>query len=151
MPSGTERPLLRVEDLSIELPANGERDAHLAVRGLTFAIRAGEAVGLVGESGSGKTLTALALLGLAPARVLGRIEFDGAELTALGEREWRRIRGGGIGLVFQEPLSALNPVLTVGSQLVETIRAHAPMARSAARERALELLAQVALPDPGGG
>jgi ABC-type dipeptide/oligopeptide/nickel transport system ATPase component len=121
------------------------------VRDASLQVDRGEIVGLVGESGSGKSLTALAALGLIPPpgrRVSGSIRFDGRELSGLSERELRPIRGRRIGLVFQEPSAALNPVLTIGAQIVEAIRAHHRMPRDQARRRALDLLARLALPDP---
>ena len=141
--------LLRVERLEISFP--GRAGPVPVVRNASFAVEVGQAVGLVGESGSGKSLTALALLGLVPApgRVSGgRISFDGRDLSTLNGREWRRVRGGEIGLVFQEPASALNPVLTVGTQIAEAIRAHGDCSRAEAKGRARELLSRVALPDP---
>ncbi|MFN7940604.1 MAG: ABC transporter ATP-binding protein [Thermoanaerobaculia bacterium] len=140
--------LLEIDDLTIGFPGPG--GPVPVVRGVSFRVEAGESVGLVGESGSGKSLTALAVLGLVPSpgKILaGRIRFAGQELTTAGERELRAVRGGGIGLVFQEPGAALNPVLSVGSQLIEAIRAHRVMPRSQARRRAVELLERVAIPD----
>ncbi len=122
-----------------------------AVDGIDLTIRAGETVGLVGESGSGKTMTALSILGLVPPPgriVAGEILFRGRDLVALSTRELRAIRGREIAMIFQEPASALNPVFTVGQQIAEVLRAHAGLARSAARERAIERLAEVGIPDP---
>jgi ABC-type glutathione transport system ATPase component len=136
-------PLLEVERLAIEFPASAEQAAVRAVRDLSFQVASGEIVGLIGESGAGKTLTALALLGLAPAAAAVRavaLRFEGRELSGMREDELRRIRGGAIGLVFQEPMTALNPVLSIGDQVVEAMRAHLHLGRSAARRRALELL-----------
>ncbi len=142
--------LVEVHDLRISFPVDGAPVA--VVREATFAVDRGEILGLVGESGSGKSLTALALLGLVPPP--GRVEpgssirLDGQELVGLSERALRAIRGRRIGLVFQEPSAALNPVLTVGTQIVEAIRAHRPVSRAAAWRRAEELLARLAVPDP---
>jgi ABC-type microcin C transport system duplicated ATPase subunit YejF len=144
---GDAQPLLEVDRLRIEFPHR----ATPAVRDLSFRIRAAEIVGLVGESGSGKSLTALAVLGLVPAPGMVRasaIRFRGRELAGGGEKELRRVRGAEIGLVFQEPMSALNPVLSLGDQIVEAIRAHEPLTRRAARARALELMTELAIPDP---
>ena len=148
-------PLLSIEGLTIAFPA-GDGLAEV-VRGVSLAVGAGEVVGLVGESGSGKTMTALATLRLVPppgritaGKVLlhrGR-DAAGLELLALPEKELRRIRGGSIGMVFQEPAAALDPVFTIGYQLVEAIRAHREASRAVARRRAEELLALVAVPDP---
>jgi oligopeptide/dipeptide ABC transporter ATP-binding protein len=141
-------PLLRVRDLTVAFPGD-ERDL-VAVRGVSLAVAAGEVVGLVGESGSGKSLTALAVLGLLPppgAIRSGSIELAGRELRGLSEAEYRRVRGGRIGLVFQEPGAALNPVLTIGTQIVEAMRAHRDLSRREARERAVALLDSLAFPD----
>jgi peptide/nickel transport system ATP-binding protein len=148
-------PLLTVDRLSIAFPA-GDGWAEV-VRGASLSIGAGEVVGLVGESGSGKTMTALAVLRLVPepgritggsVRLYGRGDASGVELLSLPERELRRVRGGAIGMVFQEPAAALDPVFTVGYQLVEAIRAHRDVTRAVARRRAEELLALVAVPEP---
>ncbi|MCM2268919.1 MAG: ABC transporter ATP-binding protein [Thermoanaerobaculia bacterium] len=141
-------PLLRIRDLSVAFP--GRERELVAVRGLSLEVAAGEVVGLVGESGSGKSLTALAVLGLVPppgAIRAGSIELAGRELRGLSETEYRAVRGARIGLVFQEPGAALNPVLTIGTQIVEAMRAHRPLSRRAARERAIELLDRLAIPD----
>ena len=143
-------PLLEIRDLEIGFPA-GDGGLLKVVRGASLAVARREIVGLVGESGSGKSLTALATLGLVPApgRILGgSVRLDGRELVGLPERELRAIRGARIGLVFQEPSAALNPVLTVGTQIVEAIRAHQPVAAGVARERALDLLRRLSIPDP---
>jgi oligopeptide/dipeptide ABC transporter ATP-binding protein len=143
-------PLLEIRDLAIRFPAPGGGGIDV-VRGAFLEVGRGEVVGLVGESGSGKSLTALAILGLVPppGRIVGgSVRLGGRELRGLSEAEYRPIRGGRIGLVFQEPGAALNPVLTIGAQIVEAIRAHRPMPKTEARERARRLLAQLALPDP---
>ena len=120
------------------------------VREASLAVGEREVVGLVGESGSGKTLTALSVLRLVPepGRITGgSVRFAGRDVLALSERDLRRVRGGEIGMVFQEPAAALDPVFSVGFQLVEAIRAHEDVTRRAARERAAELLDVVAIPD----
>jgi oligopeptide/dipeptide ABC transporter ATP-binding protein len=126
-----------------------------AVDGMSFDLFAGESAAVVGESGSGKTQLARALLGLSPesARVSGRVTYDGRSLLDLDDRGWRRLRGPQIGLVFQEPASALDPVRTIGSQIAESIRlaAEGPVSRAGARAAALAALAEVAFPDPAGG
>jgi oligopeptide/dipeptide ABC transporter ATP-binding protein len=142
--------MLEVRDLEVAFPVAGGLEAR-AVRSASFRLDAGEIVGVVGESGSGKTLTALAVLGLVPppGRIVGgSILFEGRELRDLPEKEYRRVRGARIGLVFQEPMAALNPVLSIGSQIIEAIRAHLPVSRREARQRAVELLAELAVPDP---
>lgn len=116
-----------------------------------FEIKAGQTMGLVGESGSGKTLTALSLLGMLPpplALTAGSMQFDGQELTQLEERQWRHVRGNEIAMIFQNPLAALNPTMTIGSQLIAPLRAHTDLSRRAAKTRALELLHLVGIP-PG--
>ncbi|HEV8629492.1 MAG TPA: ABC transporter ATP-binding protein, partial [Thermoanaerobaculia bacterium] len=141
--------MLAIDGLTIAFPAgDGEVDV---VRGASLTVGPGEVVGLVGESGSGKTMTALAVLRLVPPPgriVAGSIRVGGDNVLALPERALRRLRGGRVGMVFQEPAAALDPVFTVGFQLAETIRAHHDVTRRAARQRAEELLALVAIPEP---
>jgi peptide/nickel transport system ATP-binding protein len=123
----------------------------LAVEDLSFDLPAGGALGIVGESGSGKSATALALLGLhrrTEATVTGRVVFDGADLNAATDEQIRRVRGAGIAMVFQEPLSALSPFHTIGDQIAEVYRLHTGASRKAARDRAVEVLGQVHIPDP---
>jgi peptide/nickel transport system ATP-binding protein len=135
--------VLNVEDLRITF---GE---HRAVDGLSFELPAGGALGIVGESGSGKSATALALLGLhSDAIVEGRIDFAGEDLTAATPQRLRQVRGAGIAMVFQEPLTALSPFHTVGDQIAEVYRLHTGASRRAARERAVEVLGQVHIADP---
>jgi oligopeptide/dipeptide ABC transporter ATP-binding protein len=143
--------LLAVRDLSVifTTPAGPAR----AVDGVSFAIAPGETLALVGESGCGKTVTALAILRLLaePPAVIGadsRILFEGQDLLRLAPEPLRHVRGAGIGMVFQEPAASLNPVLTIGTHIEETIRAHESVSRGVARARATELLATVGLPDP---
>ncbi|MEO7795511.1 MAG: ABC transporter ATP-binding protein [Thermoanaerobaculia bacterium] len=154
----SDPPLLEVSGLEICFP--GPSRPFEVVRGASLVVRRGEIVGLVGESGSGKSLTALAILGLVPSpgRVVGgEIRLDGRNLVGLSERELRSVRGARIGLVFQEPMAALNPVLTLETQICEAIRAHpakGPVGKGlrvtarAARARARELLDLLAIPDP---
>jgi oligopeptide/dipeptide ABC transporter ATP-binding protein len=143
-------PLLEIEHLSVGFATRA--GTARAVDDLSLAIAPGETVALVGESGCGKTATALSLLRLLPASAtLGpasRIRFDGRDVLALDREELRRLRGGAIGMVFQEPAASLNPVLSIGAHLVETIQAHDDVASTAARTRARELLAMVGLRDP---
>ena len=122
-----------------------------AVIDVTFELSKGETVCLVGESGSGKSLTALSIMRLVqpPGRVAsGRIVFRGRDLLALSEREMQNVRGAEIGLVFQEPMTALNPVFTIGSQIEETLRVHGRATRRTARQKAIELLDAVSVPEP---
>jgi len=132
--------LLRVEGLTVRFG-----DTLRAVDEVSFSLRAGERLGVVGESGCGKTVTALSLMGLAPppGLVAGGIRFDGEDLLGAPPGRWRALRGARIAYIPQDPLTALDPVRTVGAQLVETLRAHRPMERGAARRRAVELLARV--------
>jgi peptide/nickel transport system ATP-binding protein len=141
--------LLSVEHLTTAF----EMDGRLvpAVNEVSFSIDRGETLGLVGESGSGKSLTAFSILGLVPApgRITGgTIRFDGRDLLALDDREMRRIRGARIGLVFQEPMTALNPVFTIGDQIAETLVVHGRGTWAEARGKAVALLADVSIPDP---
>jgi peptide/nickel transport system ATP-binding protein len=150
--SASVEPLLQVEDLHVEFPT--EDGLLHAVDGITYEVRRGETLGIVGESGSGKTVSALTTMGLTRrmgARISGRILFEGRDLLALSEEEMRRIRGNDIAMIFQDPLSALHPLHKVGSQLVEAVRAHRDLDRAAARERAIELLGLVGIPDPARG
>ncbi len=142
-------PLLSVQDLSIHFKGV-DREVQ-ATRGIDFTLRAGERVGIVGESGCGKTVTGLSILRLLPAhssRVTGRILFEGRDLLALSPREMRAVRGAEIGMIFQEPMSALDPVFTIGEQIGETLRTHRGLTRSQARARAIEALGAVGIPLP---
>ena len=145
-------PLLELDGLEVSFPVGHgkERVSMPAVQGVSLAVGRGEIVGLVGESGSGKSLTALAVLRLLPpnARVAGRIRLDGEDLLSLPEREMRQVRGGRVGIVFQEPMTALNPVYTIGFQIAEAVRAHRPVSRREALDEAALLLERVAMPDP---
>ena len=138
--------LLEVRDLRVTLQTS--RGAHDALRGVSFDLDHGHTLGLIGESGCGKSITALALMGLLPdgARVAGSIRFDGRELTTLDEPALCALRGHRIGMVFQEPMTALNPLHTVGRQIAEPLRLHKGLSRSAARAEALRLLQRVQLP-----
>ncbi|MBK3734885.1 ATP-binding cassette domain-containing protein [Azospirillum brasilense] len=142
-------PVLAVDGLSIGFQTR--RGLLPAVRELSFSVRSGEMLAIVGESGCGKSLTALALLGLIPppGRVTGgTVRLEGRDLLALDEAALRRVRGARIAMIFQEPMTALNPVLTVGEQIMEAILEHEPVSRKAARERTLALLERVRIPDP---
>ena len=140
--------LLEVRDLTVEFPAAG--GAWLpAVRDLSLSLAPGETLGLVGESGCGKSVTALAILRLLPpqARARGAILFEGRNLLELSEEEMRQVRGAGIAMVFQEPMTALNPVMRVGDQVAEAVLAHGKPAQAQAWQRAVEALRDVGLPD----
>ncbi len=139
-------PLLAVDDLRVEIPT--QRGVVQAVRGVSFTVERGETFALVGESGSGKTMTCRAILRLIhpPGRISGgRVTFQGRNLARLPERDLERIRGSGFVMVFQDPMSALNPVLTVEEQIAEALPWGRPYSR---RDRALDLLRRVGIPDP---
>jgi len=139
--------LLEVDHLVVRLRT--ARGMAEAVRGIDFTLGKGETLGLIGESGSGKSMTALALLGLLPegAEMSGHIRLDGRDLVGLPESELCEVRGNRIAIVFQEPMTALNPVHTVGHQVAEALTVHGRMTRGAARTEALRLLDRVGLPD----
>ncbi len=138
--------LLEVTDLRVTLrTSRGPADV---LRGVSFAMQRGDTLGLIGESGCGKSITALALMGLLPegAQVSGSIRLGGRELTALDESQWCELRGSRMGMVFQEPMTALNPLHTVGHQIAESLRLHRGMDAAQARAQALRLLERVRLP-----
>ena len=152
MPSDTvpsAEPLLEVEDLRTHF--FNEDGVTRAVDGVSFQIATGETLGIVGESGCGKSVTALSILRLIPPRigrtVGGTIRFDGQDLRALTETEMRDIRGNRIAMIFQEPMTSLNPVLTIGDQISEAVMIHRNASRSEARARAHEVLDLVGIPD----
>jgi peptide/nickel transport system ATP-binding protein len=141
--------LLDVRDLRTSFFV--ERGEAHAVDGVSFAVDAGRVLGLVGESGCGKSVTALSLMRLVPppGRIVGgEVRFDGRDLLGLPERAMREVRGAGLAMIFQEPMTSLNPVFTVGSQIAEALRLHRPVSRRQARERAVALLAEVGIPEP---
>ncbi len=141
--------LLEVRDLRIEFPAR--RGTLVAVDGISFSIGPGEVLGVVGESGAGKSLTGMAIIGLLepPGRIAaGEIRFEGQRIDALPYEAMRRIRGRRIGAIFQDPLTSLNPLFTIGEQLVETILTHLDVAPPEARRRALALLSEVGISAP---
>ena len=144
-------PLLTVRDLVIRFHGEGVAPVR-AVDGVSFEVEPAECVGLVGESGCGKSVTALStmrLLPSPPAEIAeGEVVLDGKNLLAIPERQMRAVRGKELAMVFQEPMTSLNPVYTVGAQIIEAIRLHEPVSRSEARARAQELLAQVGIPSP---
>jgi len=142
-------PLLTISNLS----AGFDTEAGLltAVNSISLEVGAGRVLGLVGESGCGKTVTALSVMRILPpaGRIIGgAIRFQGVDLLSLPEREMQRVRGRKIAMIFQEPMTALNPVLTVGEQIAEMLRHHLGMTRGAARARAIDLLRQVGIPSP---
>ncbi len=142
--------LLEVENLRVHLP--GASGPVTVVDGVDFAVEEGQVFGLAGESGSGKTMSALAVLGLLPrrAQVEGRIIYRGRDLVALREREMRSVRGREIAMIFQDPMTSLHPMLTVGRALSEHLRQHLKLSRADAQRRAVELLEEVRIPDPEG-
>ena len=141
--------LLEVRDLHTSFfAAQGEARA---VDGISLTLDPGHTLGLVGESGCGKTMTALSILRLTPPSgrvVAGEIHFDGRNLLALREADMRRVRGNAIAMIFQEPMSSLNPVFTVGNQIAEAVRLHQGLTRRAARNKAIEMLALVEISEP---
>jgi len=146
---GAPRPLLEVRDLTVTFRARGRRDVK-AVDGVSLDVPAGATVGVVGESGSGKSVTSLAAMGLLGRRgvdITGSVRFDGADLLTLPEEELRALRGRDIAMIFQDPMSSLNPVLTVGRQITEILERHRGLKGKAARDRAAELLESVGIGD----
>jgi oligopeptide/dipeptide ABC transporter ATP-binding protein len=138
--------VLTLDGLTVELPTDD--GVVRAVRGVSWAVRPGEVLGVVGESGSGKSVTALAVMGLLPrtARVGGSVRFGDVELLSLPARERNRLRGKEIAMIFQDPMTSLNPVHTVGWQLAEAVRAHDDVSKRAAHDRSVELLELVGIP-----
>ena len=143
------QPLLEVRDLAVAFDTDG--GAVHAVNGVSYTLHEGETLGIVGESGSGKSVHVLAMLGLIPrppGRITGgQVLFEGRDLLALKERDLRKIRGGAIGFVFQDPMSSLNPGMTVAAQIIEPLRIHLGLDARAARARAKELLDLVRIPN----
>ncbi|ALM84951.1 ABC transporter ATP-binding protein [Bordetella sp. N] len=149
MNASTNPVLLSVEGLSVALPPGGDR--AYAVSDISFDLRRGEILCVVGESGSGKSVSANAIMGLLPdflKPVAGRIDFDGRDLLTLPEGDMQRLRGSRIGMIFQEPMSALTPTMTVGDQIIEVMALHNVHTPQRRRARMLELLAYVGLPEP---
>ncbi|HTK01028.1 MAG TPA: ABC transporter ATP-binding protein [Bordetella sp.] len=139
--------LLDVRNLRVELP--GSQGTVHAVRGLDFQVKRGEMLCLVGESGCGKSMTSLALMGLLPraaVRSADRLEFDGVDLRGLSPRQMQDLRGNRMAMIFQEPMTSLNPAYTVGNQLCEALRRHRPATRAQARDRAVYLLERAGVP-----
>ncbi|GII23345.1 ABC transporter ATP-binding protein [Planosporangium mesophilum] len=143
-------PLLDVQDLSVVFKRRGEQP-FAAVDGVSFSVEAGQTVGLVGESGCGKSVTSLAIMGLLPKRgnsVSGQVLFDGLDLLGLSDNEMRDRRGRDIGMIFQDPLSSLNPVVPIGVQVAEVLQRHQGQDRRESTRNARELLDAVGIPDP---
>ncbi len=142
--------VLSIRDMDVEFPGENGSVSRI-LEGVSLEVRAGETLGVVGESGSGKSMTMLSALGLTPApgrMTRGSVEFGGRDVTGLSEREWQKIRGREIGVIFQEPIAVLNPAIKVGRQIAEPLRIHLGLSKAQARERAAELLAEVRVPDP---
>jgi peptide/nickel transport system ATP-binding protein len=140
--------VLDVDDLNVEFPTDD--GLVKAVRGVSYQLRRGDALGIVGESGSGKSVTSMAILGLLPktARITGSVKLHGQELLGRSEKNYAELRGNKIAMIFQDPLTSLNPVYTVGFQIGEAIQAHHDISKKAARERSIDLLKTVGIPYP---
>ena len=145
-----EEVLLKVSDLATHF--HTEEGVVKAVDGVDFEVRAGEVVGVVGESGCGKSMTSMSILRLVPKPqgkiVRGQIVFEGKDLLSLSEDEMRRVRGNRISLISQDPMTSLNPVLTVGEQIMEAIQLHQGLDKAAAKQKAIEMLHKVGIPSP---
>ncbi|MBN9264855.1 MAG: ABC transporter ATP-binding protein, partial [Hyphomicrobium sp.] len=144
-----KQPVLEVRDLKTHFFSRA--GVVPAVDGVSFSVNAGEVLGLVGESGSGKSVTGYSIMGLVdpPGRILGgSVLFEGKDITKLPEADWRQLRGNRIAMVFQDPMMTLNPVLRVGTQMVETIVAHKKMPARQAQQRARDVLGMVGIPSP---
>ncbi|MGV1988184.1 ABC transporter ATP-binding protein [Agrobacterium sp. 22-221-1] len=141
-------PLLDVRDLTVSFP--GPMGPLQIVRGLSYKIPRGQTLGIVGESGCGKTMTSLALLGLVAGggKVGGTIDFTGKNLASFSQRQWQQVRGREIAMIFQEPMTAMNPVMPVGRQIAEVLIKHEKLGKGEAQKRAVDLLAQVGIPSP---
>ena len=148
--STSGEPLLSVRDLHVRFQRQGQEPFD-AVQGVSFDVHPGQTVGLVGESGCGKSVTSLAIMGLLPARgnkVSGTVSYDGTDLLTLSDQQMRDKRGKDIAMVFQDPLSSLNPVIPIGLQVTEVLERHRGMSRKAATPVARDLLDRVGIPDP---
>ncbi|MGY1600661.1 ABC transporter ATP-binding protein [Geodermatophilus sp. SYSU D00815] len=146
-----QTPVLEVADLAVTFRRRGEQPTR-AVNGVSFAVAPGETVGLVGESGCGKSVTSLAVMGLLPRRgveVSGSVRLDGDELVGADDKRLRRLRGADMAMVFQDPLSSLNPTVTIGTQVTEVLLEHRDVSRKEAAAEAVDLLDRVGIPDPG--
>ncbi|PLR96938.1 ABC transporter ATP-binding protein [Bacillus sp. T33-2] len=144
--------ILQINDLKVSF-ISGKKYIP-AVDGISFGLKEGEILGIVGESGSGKSVTSLTAMGLIPSPPgkveHGEILFDGKDLTSLSEKQWRKIRGNQISMIFQEPMTSLNPLFTIGNQLAEAIRLHTDLSKAEVRIRSIELLKLVGIPRSEG-
>ena len=142
--------ILEVDGLEVQF--HTDEGIVRAVNGISYSLKAGEALGIVGESGCGKSVSSLAVMGLVPRPVgrivAGNVRFQGQDLLTLSHSEMRKIRGGDISMIFQDPMNSLNPVLTIGFQIEESLRLHLGLNKKAATARAIELLDQVGIPSP---
>jgi peptide/nickel transport system ATP-binding protein len=145
-------PILRIKDLKVSFQSG--KKLVPAVDGISFELKDGEILGIVGESGSGKSVTSLATMGLIPSPPgkieNGQIIFEGKDLKNISEKEWRKIRGNQISMIFQEPMTSLNPLFTIGNQLMEAIRLHTDLSKREANVRSIELLKLVGIPRAEG-
>ncbi|MCB1405556.1 MAG: ABC transporter ATP-binding protein, partial [Rhodobacteraceae bacterium] len=143
-------PLMSLHDLRVEFDTRHGRVTALS--GVSLDVRPGETLGIVGESGCGKSITALAMMGLVPnppGHVTGgRIAFDGEDITRATPRRLRQLRGSDIAMIFQEPMTSLNPIFTVGRQIAEAIRLHEDVSKAEVRNRVVDVLGRVGIPDP---
>ena len=142
-------PLLEVEDLRVHFKT--EDGIVKAVDGISYSVDAGQTLGIVGESGSGKSVSSMTVMGLTRAKnaeISGSIRFEGKELLTATEDELRAVRGGPVSMIFQDPLSSLHPMYRIGTQLVEAVRTHQEVSKAAARDRAVEMLGLVGIPEP---
>ena len=145
-----QTPLLSVENLTVEFKT--DKGTVRAINGVNFKVMPGETVAIVGESGCGKSVSSLSIMGLVPSPpgkiVDGSITFKGRELVGLSEKEYRKVRGNEISMIFQEPMTALNPVLKISTQMIDVIRLHNDVSKKQARARAIEMLDTVGIPSP---
>jgi peptide/nickel transport system ATP-binding protein len=145
-----QTPVLEVDDLAVAFTRRGEQETR-AVDGISFAVAPGETIGLVGESGCGKSVTSLAIMGLLPTRgvrVTGSVRLDARELMGASAKDLRKLRGENMAMVFQDPLSSLNPTVTIGTQVTEVLLEHREISKKQAAVEAVELLDRVGIPDP---
>src|SRR5260221_10859124 len=143
-------PLVEIEDLRVIFRSDNGRTTH-AVDKVDLAIARGTTLGIVGESGCGKSVTSLAIMGLLPkasAEISGSVRFDGYDLLKLPDSQLRDLRGDRLAMIFQEPMTSLNPSFTIGEQIIETLMRHRGLDRRQARQRAIELLRRVHIPSP---
>src|ERR1700744_2943120 len=142
--------LVSIEDLRTEIKLR--RSVVHAIDGVSLSVAAGECLGIVGESGSGKTMTALSVMRLLPgggAIAGGQILLDGTDVVALAEEQMEHVRGNQVGMIFQDPLTSLNPTMTIGDQIAESVRLHRGASKAEAMRRAIEVLGLVGMPKPG--